>query len=69
MTVTSSNQVDQQSVEKVGHVVLLLTGTALAKAFHQQNGLERPKIWLGVEAGMSKDLRSQDIVNANLMLD
>lgn len=69
MTVTSSNQVDQQSVEKVGHVVLLLTSTALAKTFHQQNGLQSPKIWLGVEAGMSKDLRSQDIVNANLILD
>ena len=42
LTIAPSNQVDQQPVEEMGHVVLLLPSSAFTKAFDKENGLQNP---------------------------
>jgi len=39
LAIASTDQVNQQAVKEVGHVVLLLPSSTLAKAFDEQNRL------------------------------
>jgi hypothetical protein len=39
LAIASSDEVDQQAMEKMGHFMLLLTSSTLPETFHQKNGL------------------------------
>jgi hypothetical protein len=67
LTIASADQVDQQAVEEVGHIVLLLPSSALAKAFDEQNCLQHPQVRFGREPSICEDLRSQNIMDAHLV--
>ena len=67
LAIATTDQVNQQAVEEVGHVVLLLSSSALAKALDEQDCLQHPQIRLGRKASIGKDLRSQNIVDAHLV--
>lgn len=67
LTIASADQVNQQTVEEVRHVVLLLPSSTLAKAFNQQDGLQHPQVRFGREPSICEDLRSQNIMDAHLV--
>jgi hypothetical protein len=67
LAIATTDQVNQQAVEEVGHVVLLLPSSALAKALDEQDCLQHPQIRLGREPSIGKDLGSQNIVDTHLV--
>ena len=42
LAITASNKVDEEAVEEVGHVVLLLSCSAFAKTFDEEDCLQYP---------------------------
>lgn len=59
------DQVNQQAVEQVAHVVLLHARAALAEALDQQDRLQHPEPRFGGEAGVGENLRPQHVVDAH----
>lgn len=68
LTVAAPDQIDEQAVEEMRHLMLLLAGPALTKALNEKDSLKNPQIWLRRETGIGEDLRTDIVVNANLYL-
>jgi hypothetical protein len=66
LAVASPNEIYEQAMEEVRHVVLLLSSSALAEALDQQDGLQYPEVRLSREAAASEDLWAKYIMNAHL---
>jgi len=68
LAVTAPNEVDEEPVEEVRHVVLFLAGPAFAKTLDKEDSLQDPEIGLGGEAGIGEDLGAEYVVDTYLCL-